>query len=599
MNDYPIEIRRHSAAHLMAAAVHHLFPEAKFGVGPTVEHGFYYDIDLGRPVTPEDLAAITKEMRSLIGQNPAFVREEVPLEEAIKLFGELGQTYKIELLNDLKTKGTTRVSNEEAQDVDPQNVGTVTLYRTGEFTDLCRGPHVAEAKDIGDGWKLTKVAGAYWRGKETNPQMQRIYGLCFENAEELSAFETLLLEAEKRDHRKLGKDLGLYSIIDEIGPGLPLFYPKGAMLRRTVENYIQETQERRGYEPIWIPHITKSRLYEISGHLQKYDAMYPPMQLPGEDAYYLKPMNCPHFMMLYRTLPHSYRELPVRWTCTTTNYRYEKSGELSGLTRVRSLTQDDCHVFCRPDQIADEVNLMLDMISEVYQTFGFKNFWVRVSTHDPANREKYIGDPQIWNESEKALEKLIEGRGWSFAIGVGEAAFYGPKLDFMAKDVLGREWQLSTIQLDMNLPERFELEYVDTDGQKKRPVVIHRAVLGSTERFLGILIEHFAGDFPLWLAPVQIIILPVADRHHDFAHGLKRELDGLGLRVSVDESTESVGKKIRLAEHFKYPMMLVVGDKESAGDELSVRRRGVKEQIVIKKTDFIQQVLNEIKTRQN
>jgi threonyl-tRNA synthetase len=596
MADLQLETRRHSAAHTMAAAVKRLFPDAKFGVGPVVENGFYYDIDIGRPVTPEDIAAIDKEMQAIVGQNPAFTREELPIDEAIKLFQQMGQTYKVELLMDLKTKGTTKVSAEEAQDVDPQNIGTVSLYRTGEFVDLCRGPHVTEAKEIG-AWKLWKTAGAYWRGKETNPQMQRIYGLCFATKKELDAFEAMLAEAEKRDHRKLGKDLGLFTIIDEIGPGLPLFYPKGAILRRNVETFIQERQERRGYVPIWIPHITKGHLYEMSGHLQKYDAMYPPMELEGESAYYLKPMNCPHFMMLYRTQPHSYRELPVRYTCTTTNYRYEKSGELSGLTRVRSLTQDDCHVFAMPEQIEAEINLMLDMIAEVYEAFQFKDFWVRISIHDPANPGKYIGDPEIWSQSEGALARLIEGRGWEHAIGVGEAAFYGPKLDFIAKDVLGREWQLSTIQLDMNLPERFELEYAAADGTKKRPVVIHRAILGSTERFLGILIEHFAGAFPLWLAPVQIAILPVADRHIDFAQSLAMELGNHGLRCEVDASAESVGKKIRNAEKMKYPVMLVVGDKEMEGGPLTVRRRGEKDQQAIGKQELLQELLKEIAER--
>lgn len=594
--DYPIETRRHSAAHVMAAAIKRVFPEAKLGVGPAIENGFYYDIDIGRSVTSDDLKLIDKAMKRIATESPAFTREEIALEDAIKLFQELGQDYKVELLNDLKTKGTTKVSAEESQDVDPQNMGVITIYRTAEFVDLCRGPHVTEAKEIGV-WKLTKVAGAYWRGKQENAQMQRIYGLCFETKEELDAFQLMMAEAEKRDHRKLGASLELYSIIDEIGPGLPLFYPKGAVLRRTVEEFIENLQEKHNYHPIWIPHITKGKLYEISGHLQKYDAMYPPMQLPDEDAYYLKPMNCPHFMMLYGTQPHSYRELPIRWTCTTTNYRYEKSGELSGLTRVRSLTQDDCHVFATPDQIETEINLMLDMIDEVYRTFGFADFWVRISTHNPADKEKYIGDPAIWEQSEAALARLIQGRGWRHEVGVGEAAFYGPKLDFMAKDVIGRQWQLSTIQLDMNLPERFALEYIDSEGSKKRPVVIHRALLGSVERFLGILIEHYAGAFPLWLAPVQIRILPVADRHNDFARALAQELQAQGLRVEVDDSAESVGKKIRNAEKMKLPRMLVVGDKESEGGPLTVRIRGEADQKMMEKKEFIEECLKSIKER--
>ncbi len=586
----------------MAAAIRRVYPEVKFGVGPVVEHGYFYDIDIGRALTPEDLDAISSEMNKIVAENPAFVREEMGIDAAIDLFQSLGQTYKVELLNDLKTRGTTRISAEESTDVDPTNVTTVSIYRTGDFLDLCRGPHVDHASHIG-AWRIWKTAGAYWRGKETNPQMQRIYGLCFATRDELEAFLRMREEAERRDHRKLGKELELFAIIDEVGPGLPLFYPSGAILRRLVENFVIEMQERRGYLPIWIPHVTKGRLYDISGHLQKYDALYPPMLLPDEEAYYLKPMNCPHFMMLYKTQPHSYRELPIRWTCTTTNYRYEKSGELAGLTRVRSLTQDDCHVFATPDQIESEINLMLDMIDETYRVFGFTDFWVRISTHDPHHREKYIGDPKIWEESESALSRLIEGRGWTHQIGVGEAAFYGPKLDFIVKDVLGREWQLSTIQLDMNLPERFELEYIAADGAKNRPVVIHRAILGSTERFLGILIEHYGGAFPLWLSPVQIAILPVADRHVDFAGSLAQDLRSHGLRVTIDDSTESVGKKIRSAEKSKVPVMLVVGDKEAgigatrASHALTVRRRGVAEQQEIQTQEFILQILDEIRTK--
>jgi threonyl-tRNA synthetase len=424
-----------------------------------------------------------------------------------------------------------------------------------------------------DGFKLDKIAGAYWRGDEKNQQLQRIYGLAFESKEALKNYSLMLEEAKKRDHRKLGKELQLFTIIDEIGPGLPLFYPKGAILRRTLENYITELQEKRGYVPIWIPHITKGELYKISGHLDKYDAMYPPMDLKDEAKYYLKPMNCPHFMMLYKTMPHSYRELPVRYTCTTTNYRYEKSGELSGLTRVRALTQDDCHVFVRPDQIEQEINLMLDMVAEVYKTFGFNDFWVRISTHDPANKDKYIGDQKIWADSENTLTELIKKRGWKYDIGVGEAAFYGPKLDFIFKDVIGRDWQLSTIQLDMNLPQRFELEYIDENSTKQRPVVIHRAILGSTERFLGILIEHFAGKFPVWLAPVQATVLPVSEKFADYGTKVHETLLAAGIRTELADANESLGKRIRTAEMMKIPYLLVVGEKEEGGDTVNVRNR--------------------------
>jgi threonyl-tRNA synthetase len=545
---------RHSLTHLLAAAVLKKFPDAKLAIGPTIENGFYYDFLLPRTLAPEDLKEFEKDMKKMIGGKLVFSGEEVTVAEAKKRFKN--QPFKLELIEEFSGEGKKLI-----------------IYKTGEiFMDLCRGGHVENTKEIpADGFKLEKIAGAYWRGDEKNPMLQRVYGLAFKSKRELDEHLALMEEAKKRDHRKLGKELGLFMISEEVGPGLPMFYPKGTILRRTVENYITELQESKGYVPIWIPHITKGELYKISGHLDKYDAMYPPMDLKDEAKYYLKPMNCPHFMMLYKSIPHSYRELPVRYTCTTTNYRYEKSGELSGLTRVRALTQDDCHVFARPDQIEGEVNLMLDMIEEVYKTFGFKDFWVRVSTHDPENKEKYIGDPKIWKASEAALEKLIKKRGWKHEMGVGEAAFYGPKLDFIFKDVLGREWQLSTIQLDMNLPERFDLEYTDEKSEKIQPVVIHRAILGSTERFLGILIEHFAGAFPLWLAPVQATILPVGEKFEKYAEQVKEALMKEGVRVELSPATETLGKRIREAEMQKIPYILVVGEKEEGAETVSVR----------------------------
>lgn len=549
---------RHSLAHLLAAAVLKKYPDTKLGIGPVIENGFYYDFLFSQPITDADLKDFQKEMRHLANKHLDFKAEKLTPAQAEEMFKD--QPFKVELIKEF--------SGESKE---------LTAYHTGDvFTDLCRGGHVENTGQINAGsFKLTHLAGAYWRGSEKNPMLTRIYGLAFATEKEVDDYLKMMEEAKKRDHRKLGKELGLFTIIDEIGSGLPLFYPKGAILRRLVENYITELQEKKGYVPIWIPHITKGKLYEISGHLQKYDAMYPPMQLPEEDAYYLKPMNCPHFMMLYNTLPHSYRELPIRYTSTTTNYRYEKSGELTGLTRVRSLTQDDCHVFARPDQIEAEINLMLDMINEAYRAFGFKDFWVRISTHDPENKEKYIGDKEIWSESEAALEKLIKDRGWKHEIGVGEAAFYGPKLDFILKDVLGREWQLSTIQLDMNLPKRFNLEYADADGTKKQPVVIHRAILGSTERFLAILIEHFGGAFPLWLAPVQIAVIPVSEKHNEYAKAVAEKLDGF--RVQISEENETLGKKIRAAEMQKIPYVLVVGDKEIEENSVNVRhyKKGV------------------------
>lgn len=553
-NSSSLEEIRHSLAHLLAAAVLKKFPKAQLGIGPVIENGFYYDFLLPRPITPEDLKEFEKEMKQMIKTGLGFKGEKITSVQAKKFFKN--QQFKLDLIK------------EFTKEKKP-----LTLYRTGDiFTDLCRGGHINNTREINpDAFQLTKIAGAYWRGDEKNPQLQRIYGLAFNSKKELEDHLRLLEEAKKRDHRKLGKELELFTIIDEIGPGLPLFYPKGAILRRLVENFITDLQEKNGYMPIWIPHITKGELYKISGHLDKYDALFPPMALPGETSYYLKPMNCPHFMMLYKSLPHSYRELPLRYTATTTNYRYEKSGELSGLTRVRSLTQDDCHVFARPDQIENEINIMLDMIDKTYKAFEFKNFWVRISTRDPKDKTKYIGDEKIWKESEAILAKLIEKRGWQHQMGIGEAAFYGPKLDFMAKDVLGREWQLSTIQLDMNLPKRFQLEYSDADGSKKQPIVIHRAILGSTERFLGILIEHFGGAFPFWLSPVQIKIVPIADRHLGYAQKIAVELKNY--RVEIAAESETVGKKIRNAELQKIPYIIVVGDDEEKNQQISVRQR--------------------------
>jgi len=549
-----LEEIRHSLAHLLAAAVLKKWPKTKLGIGPVIENGFYYDFQFPKPITEADLEWLGNEMRSLIKAGLDFKGEKLTPLKARKLFR--GQPFKLDLIK------------EFSKDKKP-----LTIYHTGDvFTDLCRGGHVKNTKKITpNAFKLTHLAGAYWRGDEKNPMLTRIYGLAFNTKQELEEHLKMAEEAKKRDHRKLGRDLGLFTIIDEIGPGLPLFYPKGAILRRLVENYITELQEKNGYVPIWIPHITKGELYKISGHLDKYDAMYPPMKLKDEADYYLKPMNCPHFMMLYKTEPHSYRDLPLRYTATTTNYRYEKSGELSGLTRVRALTQDDCHVFCAPEQIESEINLMLDMISQAYQDFGFKNFWVRISTHDPKNKEKYIGDKKIWEESEAALEKLVKNRGWKSELGVGEAAFYGPKLDFILKDVIGREWQLSTIQLDMNLPKRFSLEYANAYGKKQQPVVIHRAILGSTERFLGILIEHFGGAFPLWLAPVQISIIPVSEKHLDYAKKVAGELKEY--RVTIAAENETLGKKIRNAELQKIPYLLIVGDKEMLEQKINVRSR--------------------------
>ena len=593
---FPLETRRHSAAHVMAAAIRRVYPDAKFGVGPVVEHGFYYDIDIGRALTPEDLEKITVEMKKIVAENLAFAREEIDIDAAIELFQSLGQTYKVELLHDLKTRGTTKISVEESTDVDPTNVTTVSIYRTGDFLDLCRGPHVETASQIG-AWKLWKIAGAYWRGKETNPQMQRIYGLCFASRDELEAFEKMLAEAEKRDHRKLGAELDLFTFSPLVGSGLPLFTPKGTQLRQELVDFVWELMKPYGYERVWIPHLAKSDLYKTSGHWDKFeDDLFHVSSKKSDEHFVLKPMNCPHHAQIYASKPRSYRDLPLRYSEVTTVYRDENTGQLQGLSRVRSITQDDAHVFCRPDQIHDEALAMYRIIEGFYAAFGMP-LRVRLSVRDPERPEKYLGTDEMWDSAEKTLAHLMKELGREVELGVGEAAFYGPKLDFIAKDAIGREWQLATIQLDLNQPERFKLEYADTDGSKTRPVMIHRAILGSVERFLGILIEHYGGAFPLWLAPVQVAVLPVADRHIEFAQTVAKEFQTHGLRVTVDDSTESVGKKIRNAEKSKIPVMLVVGDREATGGVLTVRRRGEREQTEIPTQELIAKLLLEVQTK--
>ncbi|MFA6429600.1 MAG: threonine--tRNA ligase [Patescibacteria group bacterium] len=598
MTQQPVEMRRHSAAHLLAAAVHQLFPEAKFGVGPVVENGFYYDIDIGRSVLPEDVEAITKTMRSIQGQNPAFVRQELPIDEAISLFVDLGQTYKVELLNDLKTKGTTKVNMEEAQEIDPQNVGTVSIYRTGAFVDLCRGPHVAEAKEIGNAWKLTKVAGAYWRGKETNPQMQRIYGICFVNKEELEAYEHMLEEAEKRDHRKIGAAQDLFFIDETVGKGLVMWLPNGTIMRNAVEALAVEMEEKQGYQRVSTPHIAKQELYLTSGHLPYYkDSMYPPMEM-DDGVYYMKAMNCPHHHMIFKYGLRSYKELPLRLAEYGVCYRNELSGALAGLLRVRALAMNDAHIYCRKDQIKDEFKRVLSLVIEYFRIFGLKDYWFRLSKWSPDHVEKYINQPENWEYSQNVLRDVLVEMQVPFREADDEAAFYGPKVDVQFKSVIGREETMSTVQLDFVARERFALQYVDETGQKNGEVfVIHRAPLSTHERFMAFLIEHYAGSFPTWLSPVQVTILPVADRHNAFAQALSAELKEAGVRVTVDETPESVGKKIRNAEVKRIPYALVVGDKEAAGEALTVRRRGEKEQQSMEKSAFIKALLEEIKER--
>jgi threonyl-tRNA synthetase len=578
MTEEKLQNLRHSLAHLLAAAVKELYPDALPAIGPAIENGFYYDFEFKTPISDTDLPKIEKEMRKILKGWKEFEGHEVGEAEAIEAFS--GNPYKLELINEINQRGEK-----------------LTLYASGNFTDLCRGGHIDDAKKInGDAFALTHTAGAYWRGNEKNKMLTRIYGLAFTTKEELDSYIVMQEEAKKRDHRKLGKELELFTLIDEVGAGLPLFYPKGAILRRLIEGYITEEQEKRGYLPIWIPHITKGKLYEISGHLDKYDAMYSPMKVDDVD-YYLKPMNCPHFMMLYKSLPHSYRELPLRYTSTTTNYRYEKSGELSGLTRVRSLTQDDCHVFCESDQIETEISTMAEMIGETYKAFGFKDFWVRISLRDSKNKGKYLGDDAVWEKAENALRSVIGNTGWNYKEAENEAAFYGPKLDFMFKDVLGREWQLSTIQLDFNLPKKFDLEYTDKEGKKSQPVVIHRAILGSTERFLGILIEHYGGAFPLWLSPVQIVVIPIGEKQEEYAQNINRSLKEAGIRTELDSTNETLGKKIRNAKTGKVPYFLVIGDKEMENNTATLESRDAGQIGAFSAEEILKKLQEEIKEK--
>ncbi|MBI5654493.1 threonine--tRNA ligase [Candidatus Uhrbacteria bacterium] len=594
---YPIETRRHSAAHVMAAAIQRLFPLAKFGVGPTIENGFYYDIDIGRALTPEDLVAIDQEMKKVVKDNPEFARQEMPIDEAIALFDKLGQVYKVELLNDIKTRGTTKMSEEEAGDIDASNVDSVSVYTTGGFTDLCRGPHVEKAKDICV-WKLHRFSGAYWRGKSENPQLQRIYGLCFETKEDLDAHLKLLEEAERRDHRKIGKDLDLFFFDDMVGKGLVMWLPKGTVMRNEVEKLAVEMEDKQGYVRVVTPHIAREELYLTSGHLPYYkDSMYPPMVM-DDGTYYMKAMNCPHHHTIYRHNLHSYRELPLRLAEYGTVYRNELSGTLAGLLRVRCLAMNDSHIYCRKDQIKDEFKKVMELTMTYFRIFGLKDYWFRLSKWSPDHLEKYINQPENWTYSQDVIREVLVEMAVPFKEVDDEAAFYGPKVDVQFKSIVGREETMSTIQLDFVAKERFGLTYTDDTGEKNEEVfVIHRAPLSTHERFMAFLIEHYAGDFPLWLAPVQVAVLPVADRHNEFAQKLAAELKGNGLRVEVDESAESVGKKIRNSEKQKIPLALVVGDKEAESGELTVRSRGEKDQMVMAKEEFIRMAVEKVEQR--
>ena len=539
---------RHSAAHVMADAVVELFPEAKVGIGPPTDDGFYYDFQVDRPFTPEDLERIEAVMRDRIDSDFPFLRQVLSREEAKDVSSD--QPFKLELIDEIP-------ADEE-----------LSVYRHGSFTDLCQGPHVESTGKI-SAFKLLSVAGAYWRGDEHRPMLQRIYGAAFESQEALDDHLHRLEEAAKRDHRRLGRELDLFSTHEELGPGLIVWHPKGGRVRTIVEDYWRELHYRHGYEVVYTPHVGRSRLWQTSGHLDFYsDNMYSPMDVDGQD-YFMKPMNCPFHIMVYRSDLRSYRDLPMRLGELGTVYRYERSGVLHGLMRVRGFTQDDAHIFCTPDQVESEVMGILDLAFELLDTFGFEDRRIYLSTRP----EKYVGDPELWDHAEKSLASALDAKGIAYAVDEGGGAFYGPKIDVMIRDAIGREWQCSTFQFDFNLPERFALTYESSDGERRQPYMVHRAILGSLERFLGVLIEHYNGAFPLWLAPVQAVVIPIADRHVEYANQVKERLTERGFRVNVDSRSERMNLKIRNAQTQKVPYMLVVGDREVENAAASVRLR--------------------------
>jgi threonyl-tRNA synthetase len=571
----PLERMRHSAAHVMAEAVLEEFPDAKLGIGPPIENGFYYDFELPRPLTPEDLPEIEERMRSSINQNRSFGRHPVTKAEALELFKN--QPYKLELIEQFGN-------------------GELSVYQHGDFVDLCRGPHVERTGDIGP-VKLLSNAGAYWRGSEKNPMLQRIYGTAWETQEELDGYLHNLELARERDHRKLGRELGLFVFSPDVGSGIPLFLPKGETLRYEMESYVRETQTHYGYKHVWTGHIVKEELFLKSGHLPLYEENQFPPLVDEEATYRLKPMNCPSHMTLFNSQYHSYRDLPVRYAEFATLYRHEKSGELHGLSRVRAVTQDDCHIFCTEDQIQSEFSRAIELITEVMGTYGFTEYYVQLSLHDPETPGKYGGDEGVWLRAEQMLRDALDALGVTYVPVLGEAAFYGPKADFMAKDALGREWQLSTIQIDFIQPSRLGCHYIGEDGSPHMPVVIHRAVTGATERFMAMLIEHFGGAFPTWLAPIQVALLPIAERHLAYANTIRERFVRGGIRVEVDERSERLNLKIREAQLQKVPYMLITGDKEAEADTVSVRSRSAGDIGSLAVSEFESLVLKEIRTR--
>lgn len=568
----------HSSAHLLASAVQALYPNAKFGIGPAIEKGFYYDIDFGEDVLrEEDFPKIEQKMAEIVKQGVKLVRKQVSKQEALDYFSARGEKYKVELINDLED-------------------GTITFYESGDFTDLCRGPHLMDFSPI-KAFKITSLAGAYWRGDEHNKQLTRLYAVSFPKKKELDEYLLMLEEAKKRDHRKLGKEMELFAFSQRVGQGLPLWLPKGTELRKRLENFLTKVQKKYGYVQVITPHIGNVNLYKTSGHFQKYGKdSFQPITTPQEgEEYMLKPMNCPHHCEIYRLAPKSYKDLPYRIAEFGTVYRYEMSGELHGLTRVRSFTQDDAHIFCTQDQIKEEFCKVIDIVLYIFKTLKFNEYTAQISLRDPNNKEKYIGSDEVWEKAERAIIESAAEKGLKTITETGEAAFYGPKLDFMVKDAIGRSWQLGTIQVDYNLPERFDLEYIGADNQKHRPVMIHRAPFGSMERFVAVLLEHTAGEFPLWLTPEQYIVLPISNKYQEYAQAVQDKLNDAELRGSIDERSEKTGKKIRDAEMKKIRYMLIVGEKEQAEGMVSVREHLKGDIGTMKIEDFISLVQQEVK----
>lgn len=568
----------HSSAHLLAEALQELFPGVKFGIGPAVETGFYYDIDPnGNSITAADFPAIEAKMLELAKRNESIVRADISKADALKMFGERGETYKCELI-------------EELED------GHITTYTQGSFTDLCRGPHIPSTGVI-KAAKIMNLAGAFWRGDDKRNQLVRVYGVTFPKKKMLDEYLTMLEEAKKRDHRKLGKEMELFTFSTNVGAGLPLWLPKGAALRDRLEQFLRKIQKKYGYQQVITPHIGNKMLYVTSGHYAKYGKdSFQPIHTPQEgEEYMLKPMNCPHHCEIFKSFPRSYRELPLRLAEFGTVYRYEQTGELHGLTRVRGFTQDDAHIFCAPDQIKDEFLKVMDIIFYIFKALNFENYEAQISLRDPKNKQKYIGSEENWHLAETAIIEACEEKGLKARKELGEAAFYGPKLDFMVKDALGRRWQLGTIQVDYNLPERFQLEYTGADNQKHRPVMIHRAPFGSLERFVAVLLEHTAGKFPLWLAPDQAIILPISEKFNDYAYEVARQLTEADVRVTVDDRNEKIGRKIRDNEMRRIPYMLIVGEKEAENGEVSVRKQGEGDKGTMKITTFAEEIAQQVK----